>query len=325
MKKWFLSLLVVLPLFRGLAQIPTKHHFNTSLEKIVIGDPFIYADADTKLYYMVGTTGVFGKMWVSKDLKMWAGPYDYFRLNEGSWLKTSSKIWAPEIHKYRNKYYCFATFTNYNFTHIGKNGKHLPRRNTHILISDNPSGPFVEFTTQNYTSPDKCTIDGTLWVDQQGVPYMVYCYEWIQAEDGRIEAVKLGKKLNKSKGGEFILFKASNGKWNNNVITDGPFLFRTKTGKLGMLWSTFSNGNYVQGIAYAENGNLFGPWIQESEPLTPNDFGHGMIFTSFDGKLLLVCHGWHYDNKGNKGNRYPVFFELDDSYDKLKLIGRYNP
>jgi len=103
-------------------------------------------------------------------------------------------------------------------------------------------------------------------------------------------------------------------------VTDGPELFRTKTGKLGMLWSSWGEGRYLQGVAYSESGKVEGPWIQEEKPLVGNNSGHGMMFTTFEGKRLLIIHHAEGD-----GPRKPRLYEIDDSGDKLVLGPRYNP
>ena len=294
------------------------------LDSIVAGDPFIFKDLKSGLYIMVGTTRPKGCLWISSDLSMWQGPVKYLNWDDSSWIGTSPSIWAPEIHEYNGNYYCFVTFTNKKKTHGEVNGRKLPYRNTYILESDNPMGPYKEFCSNIFLDSTKCIIDGTLWVEPDGTPYMVYSYEWIQAVDGRIEAVKLDKKLKNKNGYPLELFRASNGKWKNNQVAEAPFLFRTKSGRLGMLWSTWSSIGYTQGVAYSESGKIIGPWIQESEPLTPCGFGHGMLFRTFEGKLLLVCHGWRHDKNGRRTTRFPVLYDVEDS-DKLILTNRYIP
>ena len=321
MRKYF----VLLTLFVFVSFNLFGQNRSVVLDSIVIGDPFIMADEDTQTYYMVGSTSG-TVMWESKDLRNWSNPHSYIEWDKNSWKGNIPAIWAPEIHRYKGKYYCFATFTNNSMIHGEVDGRKLPRRDTHILKSDSPQGPYCEFSTEDYLDANKCTLDGTLWVEPNGKPYMVYCYEWIQAVDGRMEAVQLKRNLKAPKGKPFELFKASDTKWNDDSpVTDGPFLFLTKTGKLGMLWSSGSKSGYSQGVAYSESGMIRGPWVQDTETLTPRDHGHGMLFRTFEGRLLLICHTWHYDNKGKRLTRYPVLFEVDDSGDKLEMIGKYNP
>ena len=102
-------------------------------------------------------------------------------------------------------------------------------------------------------------------------------------------------------------------------VTDGPQMFRTKTGKLGMLWSSWGEHRYAQGIAYSVSGKLKGPWVQEQEAFKGDNSGHGMLFTTFEGKRLFIIH----HSEGN-GPRKPQIYEVDDSGDKLILGARYN-
>ena len=39
------------------------------------------------------------------------------------------------------------------------------------------------------------SLDGTLFVDDDGQPWMVFCHEWVQIKDGAICAMKLSKDL----------------------------------------------------------------------------------------------------------------------------------
>jgi hypothetical protein len=103
-------------------------------------------------------------------------------------------------------------------------------------------------------------------------------------------------------------------------VTDGPQLFRTGTGKLGMLWSSWGENRYAQGIAYSSSGTIAGPWVQEQEAFKGDNSGHGMLFTTFEGKRLYVVH----HAEGGRW-RKPQFYEVDDSGDKLILGERYHP
>ena len=108
-----------------------------------------------------------------------------------------------------------------------------------------------------------------------------------------------------------------------NRVTDGPWLFRTGTGRLGMIWTSWIFQDYTQGVAYSESGTLDGPWIQEKEPVTPPNFGHGMLFQTLDGKWLMSVHS-HKDVNG-KYIRVPHLFEIDLSGDKLTVGKPYLP
>ena len=56
-------------------------------------------------------------------------------------------------------------------------------------------------------------------------------------------------------------------------VTDGPQMFRTQTGKLEMLWSGWVKERYLLLVCYSESGTIA---------------GHGMLFRTFEGKLVLL-------------------------------------
>ncbi len=134
--------------------------------------------------------------------------------------------------------------------------------------------------------------------------------------------------LSGSIGQPEVLFRAHDSPWSKekedgvvkpNKVTDGPFLFRTATGRLGMIWTSWVYSTYTQGVAYSESGTLDGPWIQEKEPITPPDFGHGMLFKTLDGRWMMSVHS-HKDVDG-RYIRIPHIFEIDLSGDKL-VVGK---
>jgi beta-xylosidase len=297
------------------------------LDSIRLSDPFILPDKKTSMYYMTGTGGM---LWKSKDLKKWTGPYKVVQTDPNSWMGKNPMIWAAEMHHYKGKYYYFATFTNREVKIDTVRGNVIERRASHILVSDKPDGPYVPMKDPIYLPANKPTLDGTLWVDKDKKPYMVYCYEWLQNWNGTIEKIALKPDLSGSVGEGKLLFRASESPWSKerddagkvipNKVTDGPWLFRTKTGKLGMLWTSWVFNVYTQGVAYSASGTLDGPWVHDKEPITPPDYGHGMMFRTFDGKLLMSVHS-HKADKNGRFIRIPQLFEVDDSGDKL-IVGK---
>jgi len=294
------------------------------LDSIRLSDPCILADKNTSTYYMTGTGGL---LWKSKDLIKWTGPYSITMTDPNSWMGPNPMIWAAEFHYYKNKYYYFATFTNRSVKIDTVKGNVIERRASHVLVSDKPDGPYVPMKDSVYLPPNKPTLDGTFWVDKDGKPYMVYCYEWLQNWNGTIEKIELKPDLSGTIGEGKVLFHASDSPWskeldkNGNIIpnkvTDGPWLFLTQTGKLGMLWTSWVLSDYTQGVAYSESGTLEGPWVQEKEPITSPNYGHGMLFRTFEGKLLMSVHSHKKIN--GRTIRIPHLFEVDDSGDKIVL------
>jgi Glycosyl hydrolases family 43 len=302
---------------------------NIPLDSIRLSDPFILADKKTGMYYMTGTGGM---LWKSNDLEKWTGPYKVAQTDSTSWMGPGPMIWAAELHEYKNRYYYFATFTNRNVKIDTVKGNAIERRACHILVSDRPEGPYMPMKDSVYLPPGKPTLDATLWIDKDEKPYMVYCWEWLQNWNGTIEKIELKPDLSGSIGEGKILFRAGDSPWSKEKdeqgnerphrVTDGPFLFTTKTGKLGMLWTSWIYDVYTQGVAYSESGTLDGPWIQQAAPITPPNFGHGMLFTSFEGKLLMLLHS--HKNINGRYIRIPHLFEVDNSGDKIILGKPYS-
>lgn len=303
---------------------------NIPLDSIVLSDPFILADSKTNMYYMTGTGGM---LWKSKDMKLWDGPYKVTKTDPNSWMGPKPMIWAAEIHSFKNKYYYFATFTNRSVKIDTVKGNAIERRACHILVSDNPDGPYVPMKDSTYLPADKPTLDATLWIDKDGKPYMVYCYEWLQNWNGTIEKIELKPDLSGTIGTGKVLFRASDAPWSRekddkgkdrpNKVTDGPYLFKTQTGRLGMIWTSWIYDVYTQGVAYSKSGTLDGPWIQEQSPITPPNYGHGMLFRTLNGKLLMCIHS--HRNVNGRYLRVPHLFEVDLSGDKLVLGKPYVP
>lgn len=299
------------------------------LDSIRLSDPCILADEKTKYYYMTGTGGL---LWKSKNLKYWNGPYEVIETDSTSWMGPDPMVWAAELHAYEGKYYNFATFTNRNVIIDEFEGMKVERRASHILVSDYAEGPYVPMQDEIYLPADKATLDGTFWVDNNGKPYMIYCHEWIQNGDGTMEMIELKPDLSGSVGEGRLLFRASDSPWSReklkgkivpNRVTDGPYLFRTETGRLGMIWTSWIYDVYTQGVAYSKSGTLEGPWVQEKEPITPPNFGHGMIFQTFDGQWLMSAHS--HKNIDGYYLRIPHLFKIDLSGNKLLVGDLYKP
>jgi beta-xylosidase len=294
---------------------------NTS--EIHIRDPFIFPDPSSRTYYLFGTTGKTAwdgrpegfDCYKSRDLQSWEGPIAAFRPPEGFWA--TRHFWAPEVHQFEGRYYMFASFK-----------ADQRYRGTQILASSTVTGPYVPVTSGPITPDNWECLDGTLHVDRQGSPWIVFCHEWVQVHNGAIYAMQLSRDLKTATGRPVFLFNASEAPWVEKpdwpdssskqsfprYVTDGPFLYRTTGGALLMLWSSIGNAGYAMGFARSESDNIAGPWRQEPDPLWSADGGHGMIFRAFDGRLLLTLHR----PNANPGER-AAFFEIEDTGDCIRL------
>jgi len=318
------ALLVAAPAWSQPRGMPQDSNEIVSLSSIRMRDPCIFPDDATGTYYIVGSGGISVRVYASKDLKTWQGPKTIFRTPEDIWgdIRVVG-IWAPEMHKYKGKYYLFLTFdTRHPFSEQWRNW--LPRvyRGSQILVGDSPFGSFKPFQNRSTLPPDMMTLDGTLWVED-GVPYMVFCHEWVQVSNGSMQYVRLKDELSETVGEPAVLFYASEAPWSHmgkargNYVTDAPWLHRGKTGKLYMIWASHGKGGYNEGIAISASGKLAGPWIQQAEPLYSNDGGHGMLFTTFDGKLMMVLHS------PNDREARPRIFEMEDTGETLKIVQEF--
>jgi hypothetical protein len=312
----------------------TREIVTIPIDSMRMSDPYILADNATKTYYMTGSGG---SIYKSSDLKMWTGPYGPYDVT-GTWMEGIKFVAAAEIHYFNDKYYYAASFGDRNeLVDVIPRRYNVYRHQTMILVSDKAEGPYKLLNPHpqyDYLPHSWDIIDGTIWYEHD-VPYFIFSHEWMQTIDGTMEYVKLSPDLSKTITDPKVLFRASEAPWALEMVgngemtfglklpgwvTDGPELFRTKTGKLGMLWSSWGAGRYLQGVAYSGSGTIDGPWIQEKKPLVGNNSGHGMMFTTFEGKRLLVIH----HAEGN-GPRKPRFYEIDDSGDKLVLGPAYYP
>ena len=91
----------------------------------------------------------------------------------------------------------------------------------------------------------------------------------------------------------------------DHYVTDGPFMFRSETGELFMIWSSFVQGRYAEYLVKFAGGEL-GRNFEHLDPLVTSDGGHGMIFHSGD-KLYLTFH-----SPNASGQEHPVFLAIQD-------------
>ena len=286
-----------------------------------VRDPFILTDTEHGKYYLYcysrltdGTPGI--ACHESSDLENWSEAIDAFRPSD--MFKGNHYIWAPEVHFYRGKYYMFVTL-----------GPKDGFRSTWALRSDSPKGPFVRFSEKPLTPENWQCLDGTLFCDKAGKPYLIFCHEWVQICNGTICAVPLKEDLSGLAGRPIFLFAASEAPWSapinqdkkqaayrTNRITDGPWVHRTADGRLLMLWSSQGYKGYALGVAESADGTLLGEWRQQAEPLFGDDGGHGMIFRDLKGNLRLAIH---YPNTAPKERAlFPVLKETGKGFE---LVG----
>ena len=334
MKRWALAALCA-----WLAGAQPAVRTGMKLGDFNLHDPFVLADEASKTYYLYNSAGgpITGGRgagviaYKSRDLETWDGPYLVFTVPQSIWANPMHGAWAPEVHKYNGKYYLFVTLHNRDRAIPGQppaelrpvyQGVNAPQhlRATQIAVAESPEGPFRVVSEKAHPPADYMTLDGTLFVEN-GTPWMVYAHEWIQMLDGTMEAVPMKPDLSEPAGDPVLLFRASEAPWWKDVrkasnkartyVTDGPEFYRTKAGRLLMIWSSYRDGLYVETVAHSASGALRGPWVQD-EPLVGEDSGHGMIFRAFDGRLMLILHQPFNRARGK-------LFELEDTGETVRI------
>lgn len=304
--------------------VTTNLLHTVNLADVRLRDCCIWPDTNAQIYYLVSSTGHHGPNgrpavieYTSKDLKSWIGPRVIFEVPADFWAQRG--IWAPELHEYKSKFYLFVTFnTDDKFPEQWRNWPPRVKRGSQILVSDSPAGPFKPFANHSTLPADMMTLDGTFWMED-GIPYMVFSHEWVQITDGRMEYIQLKDDLSDTVGEPQWMFQASDAPWLQksdigNRVTDGPYLYRTKTGKLLMVWSGFGRGGYSVGISVSKSGKLAGPWLQQAQPLFEKDGGHPMLFHRFDGQLMLLLH-----SPNEPPYERARLFEVKDLGDTLRI------
>lgn len=289
---------------------------------IRISDPFILTDPVTRHYYTYAHFTDFDRfpqlaggppsffVYKSRDLIHWTEPAVCFEQGD---FWADKDYWAPEVHLWRGKYYLISSFR--------AEGTY---RRCQCLVADSPAGPFCYIRQKPVTPEGWQCLDGTLYSDRKGNPWMVFCHEWLQVNDGQICAVPLSEDLGEAVGGPVILFRASDAPWGarqiheryHGFVTDGPFLHRMKNGTLIMLWSNFcENGGYTTGYARSQSGDVLGPWVQEREALYAMDGAHSMLFRTFEGQLIMSLHC-----PNDHARKRILLFEMEENGDRLQIV-----
>lgn len=250
-------------------------------------------------YYLYCAYGAGYGVRVSENLLEWTEPAPIFQASDEPGFDGDTNFWAPECHLYKGRFYLFATYHATGNNHRG----------VAVFRSDTPTGQFRLISkrsadaekTGHITPADWDAIDGTLYVDEAGQPWMVFVYEWTSTPDGlgRMAYAPLSDDLTHLTAEPQVMFRSDDPAWSDYKVTDGPWMYRCADGTLLMIWSNMGDYGYAVGIAKSSNGRLDGEWTQVETPLFTGDRssvysategGHGMIFTDFGGRMYLAIH-----------------------------------
>ena len=161
-------------------------------------DPFVCVDRNTKTYHIVTTSTKDGsyalRAFESKDLENWTERQNLYVGNEGWMAQMDSKTdhwWAPDTYLYKGKWHTIITVAckahnKVNFCTLLEGGK-TPSDPYKMVIKDGE--PIC------LTPPGQQCLDGSLYIDQKGKPWLVYSLEWngadVQDHIGETWAIRL--------------------------------------------------------------------------------------------------------------------------------------
>lgn len=284
-----------------------------------IRDPFVLVDGSR--YYLYESKPWFGGngvgVRVSTNLVDWTEKKMAMMLPKD--VKAQA-VWAPEVHKYKGRYYLFVTITEDKSVREIKplndevEKSNLVPRGTWVFVAESPEGPFKPVKKGPVPPAELQTLDGTLYVED-GKAYMVYCHEWCQNWNGTIEYAPLSDDFSSFTAPSKKILDAKSAMKGAWVITDGPFLFRSdKSSRLYMIWSNVIKGNgYCVLVRSSASGKIAGPWTKD-EILYGKDGGHGMVFRDLKGRLCLTIH-----QPNSSPNERMKIFTLKDDGERLVL------
>lgn len=256
---------------------------------IHIRDPFVFTENGK--YYLLGTTGddPWGKgsdltLFVSSDLENFERKG--VMVTDCS-LNTYTNIWAPELHKYKDKYYLIVSAYRED-----KN------RGCMIFVSDCLDCNFTLLTGEYITPRDWQCLDATLFV-YEDTPYLCFSNEWISPitndGDGSLYICELKHDLTALVGkpkkiisGKYCGFSVKvSGLGKEGYVAEGPYLYE-ESDKIVLLWSTFTQNGYSVVKSVSSNG-VMGDYVFE-KLLYDHDGGHSMSFLDMQGRRILTFH-----------------------------------
>lgn len=275
--------------------IPANMRACRTSDGIGCRDPFILLY--DKHYYLYRTRNGKIECLIGEDLEHWSEPVVVYD-PPGDFHGIKDLFWAPECHHYKGMFYIFTSVYSKTYNH----------RVISVYRADNPLGPFEDIAGGCVSPKDWDAIDGTLYIDEEKQPWMVFVHEWTSCPDkiGGMVAAKLSEDFTHFISEPMELFRANDPLWTDNAITDGPYMYKTD-GHLYMIWSNFTpNNGYAVALAESENGRLDGKWLHRAEPIFQKgrlphyltDGGHGSLFLDKMGQLRVVLHGPNVPPKG---------------------------
>ncbi|MFC5470928.1 family 43 glycosylhydrolase [Cohnella suwonensis] len=122
-------------------------------------------------------------------------------------------------------------------------------RVTGVLVADRPEGPFVPWCKALTPIGWEC-LDGTLFIDKDLQPWIIFCREWLEVVDGEMYALRLRndfKEIIGNRFGSFVHPKLHGrlvlAKWATSMLPMAPSCIRCQTESLlcyGQRWENMA-------------------------------------------------------------------------------------
>ena len=287
------------------------------LDQIHLRDPFVLTAYGEYCMYGTGAC-VFSQdilqmtAYRSSDLRNWTAQCVSVDMTG---IGASGDFWAPDVFAYQGRYYLFLT--------LSAAGR---KRGTYVFVSDTPWGKFSPVSVFSVTPPEKQCLDATLYLED-GIPYLLYSWEWLEAGSGKIYIRRMKEDLSACVGEEHELLDAEQSgacvkigcEWNGGsvegYVTDSPALYKTSGGRYLLMWSSFGEAGYH--ISLAVSDRLFGPYRQEKH-LFCEDGGHAMIFRTYGGDDYISFH-----TPNAPPDERPVFYAVTEQGNSFVLSEKY--
>lgn len=280
---------------------------------VPLADPFILLHEN--VYYAYGTGAEDGiEVMTSTDLKVWkraANNENRLALHKNN-SYGNKWFWAPEVYYVNNKFYMY----------------YSAEEHMCVAVSDSPLGPFKQ-TVQKPMLEGEKTIDNSLFIDDDGTPYLFFD----RFNDGlNIWVAELESDLMTIKTETMHPCIHVSQKWEEvwPRVNEGAFVIKRD----GIYYMTYSANSYESpfyGIGCATANDIMGEWTKYPDnPLLqkPGNLvgvGHSSLFTDKNGDLKIVFHAHQDTNNIHPRNMYitSVRFKNVNGIKKLEIDPKY--
>ncbi len=290
---------------------------------IDIGDPYVLKHG--KAYYMYATSSGSGfKVWHSANMVDWTEKGLALDKNNAANNWGAGNFWAPEVKFYDGKFYM-------TYSAIGNNGKMKIR----IARSDNPLGPFINYSEPFFNGDNFSYIDGNLFFDNNNIflYYVKDCSENIidNKHTSQIFVVQMDNSIKNFIGSPILILQPDqewenpNSDWRWN---EGPYVMKHND----LYYLTYSANVYNSidySVGFATATSPMGTWTKYSEnPILKKDInlrvsgpGHNSITTSLDDSELFIVYHTHTYFDNPSGNRNMCIDRMVIENGVMKVIG----